>query len=271
MELDRRVLLATIAALPLAACVHSFRDGARAGMGVATFNIWHDAGGHWPERRGLLTTALRDADADVVALQEVLEDAKKGLPNQAETLARDLGYTEVHFVAPEPEGAPRRYGNAILTRLPVIEVARRRLEPLSDYRTAIRVRVRTGSGPVDIVATHLAWQPEAAAVRARQLADLLGWLPNDGTPLVIMGDFNAPLDDPGLAAMGPPRFTSALAPGAAPTTLNPARGHAPRVIDHIFADAATFAVSDARVIGDAPTGGEYPSDHFGVAARLTRR
>ena len=43
------------------------------------------------------------------------------------------------------------------------------------------------------------------------------------------------------------------------------------MIDHIFADAATFAVSGARVIGDAPTGGEYPSDHFGVAARLTRR
>ena len=270
-KLDRRVLLATIAALPLAACAHRLPVDAKRSIGVATFNIWHDAGGHWPVRRALLVAALRAADADVIALQEVLEDAKKGLPNQAETLASDLGYPQVHFVAPEPDGAPRRYGNAILTRLPVIEVARRRLEPLSDYRTAIRVRVRTGSGPVDIVATHLAWQPEAAAVRAQQLADLLGWLPADGTPLVIMGDFNAPLHDPGLAAMGPPRFTSALAPGAAPTTLNPARGHAPRVIDHIFADAATFAVSGARVIGDAPTGGEYPSDHFGVAARLTRR
>jgi len=270
-KLDRRALLATIAALPLAACAHPFPDRARVGIGVATFNIWHDAGGHWPARRALLVAALRGADADVIALQEVLEDAKKDLPNQAETLARDLGYAEVHFVAPEPEGAPRRYGNAILTRLPVIEVARRRLEPLSDYRTAIRVRVRTASGPVDIVATHLAWQPEAAAVRAQQLADLLAWLPADGTPLIIMGDFNAPLDDPGLAAMGRPRFTSALAPGAAPTTLNPARGHAPRVIDHIFADAATFAVSGARVIGDTPLGGEYPSDHFGVAARLTRR
>ncbi|HWT43884.1 MAG TPA: hypothetical protein VN152_14650, partial [Sphingopyxis sp.] len=62
-----------------------------------------------------------------------------------------------------------------------------------------------------------------------------------------------------------------LAPGAAPTTLNPARGHAPRVIDHIFADAANFAVSGTRVMGDTPTDGEYPSDHFGVAARLTRR
>lgn len=269
-ELDRRLLLAAMAALPLAACAHRIGGSAPGDLGVATFNIWHDAGGQWPKRLQLLTAALRAADADVIALEEVLEDAGKGPPNQAITIARDLGYAEVHFVAPDPEGAPRRFGNAILTRLPVIEVARRKLEPLSDYRTAIRVRVRTAGGPVDVVATHLAWQPEAAAVRAQQVADLLAWLPQDGTPLVIMGDFNAPLDDPGLAALGPPRFTSALAPGAAPTTLNPARGHAPRVIDHIFADSAHFAVATAQVIGSDAVDGEYPSDHFGVAARLTR-
>lgn len=270
VRLDRRALLAAMASLPLAACAHRRPGGTAQGLGVATFNIWHDAGGQWPARLELLTAALRAVDADVIALQEVLEDASKGLPNQADTIARALGYA-AHFVAPEPEGSPKRYGNAILTRLPVIEVARRALEPLSDYRTAIRVRVQSESGPIDIVGTHLAWQPEAAAVRAEQLANLLAWLPTDRIPLIVMGDFNAPLGDPGLRAMGPPRFTSALPAGAAATTLNPARGHAPRVIDHIFAETAAFAVADARVIGDQPVAGEYPSDHFGVAARLTRR
>jgi endonuclease/exonuclease/phosphatase family metal-dependent hydrolase len=270
-ELDRRALLAAMAGLPLAACAHRMGAASTGELGVATFNIWHDAGGQWPKRLPLLVAALRGADADVIALEEVLEDAGKGLPNQAVTIARELGYPEVHFVAPDPEGAPKRFGNAILTRLPVIEVTRRKLAPLSDYRTAIRVRVRTDRGPVDVVAVHLAWQPGAAAVRAEQIADLLAWLPRDGTPVVVMGDFNAPLDDPGLAAMGPPRFTSALAPGAAPTTLNPARGHAPRVIDHIFAESAHFAVAAAKVIGSAAVDGEYPSDHFGVAARLMRR
>lgn len=270
-ELARRALLAGIAGLPLAACARHMGTRTAARFGVATFNIWHDAGGQWPKRLPLLTAALRAADADVIALEEVLEDAAKGLPNQAATIARDLGYAEAYFVAPDPEGAPKRFGNAILTRLPVIEVARRKIEPLTDYRTAIRVRVRTADGPVDVVATHLAWQPEAAAVRAEQIADLLAWLPQDGTPLIVMGDFNAPLDDPGLAAMGPPRFVSALAPGAAPTTLNPARGHAPRVIDHIFAESAHFAVGTAKVIGSEAVDGEYPSDHFGVAAQLMRR
>lgn len=268
---ERRAVLAGIAALPLAGCARGLTGGADDSLKVATFNIWHDAGGQWPKRLELLTSALRSVDADVIALQEVLEDAGKDLPNQADTIAAELGYPEVHFVAVEPEGAPKRYGNAILTRLPVIEVARRKLEPLSDYRTAIRIRVQTGAGPVDVVGTHLAWKPDQGPVRAQQLADLLAWLPDDGTPLIVMGDFNAPLDDPGLKAMGPPRFVSALPPGAAETTLNPARGHEPRVIDHIFAERSAFAVAEAWVIGNQPVGGEYPSDHFGVAATLTRR
>ncbi|MDZ3832187.1 MAG: endonuclease/exonuclease/phosphatase family protein [Sphingopyxis sp.] len=272
-KVDRRSLLAALAALPVAACARGLPDVAPATtkpLRVATFNIWHDAGGRWPVRRELLTAALRAADPDVIALQEVLQDAAKGLPNQADTIATSLGYPTVHFVAPEPEGAPKRYGNAILTRLPVIEVARRKLEPLDDYRTAIRVRVQSTAGPVDIVATHLAWQPEAGAVRARQVADLLGWLPGDGVPTLLMGDFNAPLDDPGLADLSP-RFASALPPGAATTTLNPAQGHAPRVIDHIFVEPGAFAVRDARIIGDQPVGEDYPSDHFGVVAQLERR
>lgn len=268
-EFDRRTILAGIAAIPFSGCALHAASLATS-IGIATFNIWHDAGGNWPARLALLTAALRAADADVIALQEVLEDAGKGLPNQASTIANALGYPEVHFVAVESEGAPKRYGNAILTRWPVIEIARRRLEPLSDFRTAIRLRVQIGSEPVDIVATHLAWQPEAAAVRTQQATDLLDWLPDDAVPRIIMGDFNAPLDDPGLRAFGLPRFASALPRGATATTLNPERGHKPRVIDHIFVERSKFVVTDAHIIGDTPVNGEYPSDHFGVVARVAR-
>ena len=267
----RRGVLAGLAGLPLAGCVSGLAETSPRAFTVATFNIWHDAGGNWPVRRRLLADALRDVDADIIALQEVLEDAGKGLPNQAETLARELDYPEPHFVAVEEAGAAKRYGNAVLTRLPVIEVARRKLQPLSDFRTAIRVRVAAAGAPVDVVATHLAWQADAGAVRAKQVADLLAWLPNGGVPLILMGDFNATLDDAGLAALGPPRFVSALPAGAASTTLNPAQGHGPRVIDHIFVEQSAFAVEEARVIGDVATDGVYPSDHFGVAARVTPR
>ena len=264
--LDRRSLLLAAAALPLSACATG-RASKSAELRVATFNIWHDAG-NWAARLPLIVEALRETDADVIALQEVLEDADKGLPNQAETIASMLGGYSVRFVAADPVGARRRYGNALLSRLPIIGEASRKLEPLDDYRTAVRVRVSAHGRPVDLVATHLAWQPEAAAVRARQVADLMSWLPQDGVPLIVLGDFNAPLADPGLAALTSPRFLSALPQGATPSTLNPAKGHQERVIDHIFVEARWFAAADARRIGDRPVGGEYPSDHFGVAATL---
>ena len=263
---DRRGVLASATALALSAWAGG-RTATRPVLRVASFNIWHDAG-DWPARLPLLVEALRATDADVIALQEVLEDAGKGLPNQAETLARALGGYSAHFFSTDPPGARRRYGNAILTRLPVLAEASKKLEPLNDYRTALRVRVSAQGRPVDFVVTHLAWQPDAGAVRAQQVADLMAWLPADDTPLVVLGDFNAPLSDPGLAALTSPRFVSALPPGATTTTLNPAKGHAERVIDHIFVERDRFTVIDARRFGDRPVGEVHASDHFGVAATL---
>ncbi|RZJ97013.1 MAG: glycosyl hydrolase, partial [Brevundimonas sp.] len=235
-----------------------------------TFNIWHNQG-DWAARQPLLIEALRAVDADVIALQEVLEDAAVGLPNQARTLADALGGYEMHFVSTDPEGAPRRYGNAILSRMPVLAHDSKKLEPLDDYRTALRIRAAVGDRTVDIVDTHLAWQQDAQAVRARQIGDLLGWLPNDGTPLIVMGDFNAVQEDAGLNVLTGQRFFSALPRGAVPTTLNPAKNHPNRVIDHIFVETAHFAPGAWSLLGDNPVNGEYPSDHFGVAATVTLR
>jgi len=271
--IDRRTLLGALAGTPLAAALTScatLSGGGGRDLKLVCFNIWHNQG-DWAARQPLLVEAIWAADPDVIALQEVLEDAAVGLPNQARTIADALGGYEMHFVSTDPEGAPRRYGNAILSRLPVLAHESKKLEPLDDYRTAIRARVSVDGRAVDVVNTHLAWQPDQAPVRAQQIADLMAWLPQDGTPLVVMGDFNAVQEDAGLKALTGPRFFSALPRGAAETTLNPAKGHAPRVIDHIFAEAAHFEPVSAAVIGDAPTGGEYPSDHFGVAASIRLR
>lgn len=240
-------------------------------LSVATFNIWHNQG-DWTARQTLLVQALMQADADIIALQEVLEDAAIGLENQALGLAGALSTHgrpySVHFESTDPEGATRRYGNAILSRLPVVSHEGRRLLPLNDYRTALRVRVDLSGRPVDIVNTHLASQAGAGAVRALQVTDLLAWLPRDNIPLVILGDFNATLQEVSLAPLTAPEFFTALAGNTAPTTLNPAKGHQSRVIDHIFAQASAFLPLGASVFGDSPVDGEYPSDHFGVKATL---
>lgn len=268
--IDRRILLAGIAAAPLAACASIPATDGRRDLKLVTFNIWHNQG-DWAARLPLLVAAIRAEDPDVIALQEVLEDAAVGLPNQARTIADALGGYEVHFVSTDAEGAPRRYGNALLSRLPVVGFDTRKLEPLDDYRTAVRVRVSMGGRLVDVVNTHLAWQEDAAAVRARQIQDVVSMLPRDGTPLIVMGDFNAVQEDAGLAALTGPRFFSALPRGTVATTLNPAKEHPNRVIDHIFVEADRFEPVQASVIGMTPTDGEYPSDHFGVAATVRLR
>lgn len=271
MIIDRRSLLmaggglASLAAL--GGCVaHTPLSGGR-DMTLVTFNIWHDAG-DWAARLPLLVDALRRTDADVIALQEVLQNDARGLANQADTIAAMLGGYSVHFYSFDPPGSAKRYGNAILTRLPVLEESGRRLDPESDYRTALRLRLSLTGRPVDVVVTHLASQSDAGAVRRRQIDDLLGWVPRDGTPLVVTGDFNAELADPELAPMAPPRFASALPTDTVTTTLNPAKGHSERVIDHIYVERDRWRVIDATRIGDKPVDGEYPSDHFGVSARL---
>lgn len=268
--IHRRSLLAGLAATPMAACATTPAGSAGLELKLVTFNIWHNQG-DWDARLPLLVAAIRAEGPDVVGLQEVLEDAAVGLPNQAQTIADVLGGYSVHFVSTDPEGAPRRYGNAVLSRRPVVEVDSRKLQPLDDYRTALRVRIALGRQSVDVINTHLAWQADAAAVRARQIADLVSMLPQDDTPLIVMGDFNAVQEDAGLSALTGPRFFSALPRGAAQTTLNPARGHPDRVIDHIFAEADRFAPVRAGVIGSSPLNGEYPSDHFGVAATVSVR
>lgn len=271
--IDRRILLAGLAAAPMAACATSPVTPTTPGgteLKLVSFNIWHNQG-DWAARLPLLVAAIRAEDPDVIGLQEVLEDAAVDLPNQAQTLADALGGYSVHFVSTDPDGAPRRYGNALLSRLPVTGFDSRKLHPLDDYRTAIRIRVSLAGRTVDVINTHLAWQADVAAVRARQIADLVSMLPQDGTPLIVMGDFNALQEDAGLTALTGPRFFSALPRGSAETTLNPARGHPDRVIDHIFAETAGFALVRASVIGSDPVNGEYPSDHFGLAATVSVR
>ena len=269
--LDRRTLIAGLTVSPFAAsaCATTPASDGR-DLKLVTFNIWHNMG-DWAARQPLLIDAIRAADADVIALQEVLEDAAVSLPNQARTVADALGGYEMHFCSTDPEGAPRRYGNAILSRLPVLTHDWKKLEPLDDYRTALRTRVSAHGRAIDIVNTHLAWQADAAPVRARQIADLMAWLPDDGTPLIAMGDFNAVQEDAGLNGLTGERFFSAMPRGSVPTTLNPAKGHTDRVIDHIFAERARFAPGPWALLGATPTDGEYPSDHFGVAATVSLR
>ncbi len=268
----RRRLLALAAVLPLAACAAIPAADSRAELTVITFNIWHDMG-DWPARRPLVIAALRDMDADVIALQEVLQDA--GLPNQAEDIARALGGYSVHFVSVDPPGQARRYGNAVLTRLPVLETGEQRLRPLEDSRTLATVRVSVNGRPVRIAATHLHHTPEGGAMRTSQITDVLAAIaPLDDAPAILLGDFNASADAPEFMSVRA-SFVDALQnadpAAAARSTLVTDHGHRSERIDHIFVQRGRFDILSARLAADQPVAGVWPSDHVAVVARLRVR
>ncbi len=242
-------------------------------LAVVTLNLWHDKG-DWPARQALIVDALRALQPDVVALQEVIEHER--LPNQARTIAEALGYRYV-FVSSDDIGKPQRYGNAILTRHAVLDTDWKKLAPLDDFRTIGRVRIAVGDRAVNVYATHLHWTDAGGAIRATQVADALDWITAtaDGAPSLLLGDLNAPMSAPELQALLA-RFADAY--GAVhPGMRDDDRAHstlrlgdyAAKHVDQVLAQRDAFAPVEARVILDrASAAGVWPSDHYGVFARV---
>lgn len=239
---------------------------------IVTLNLWHDQN-DWLRRQAMIVDALAQLQPDVIVLQEVLQH--ETLPNQAASLAERLGYDH-HFIATEPEDAPRRYGNAVLSRHPIVTRGGTKLRPFDDYRTAIHVRIDVGGALIDVYGTHLHHTTEGAAIRMEQVDDLLAFIRsrNEGAPMLLAGDFNAAVQAPELSALHA-EFVDVYgamherATAQHPTTLNPNAGHPPRRIDHVFAERGRFTPLSAQIILDRPgDDGLWPSDHFGVVARL---
>ncbi|HRX52292.1 MAG TPA: endonuclease/exonuclease/phosphatase family protein [Candidatus Krumholzibacteria bacterium] len=261
------VRLGVLALIALVAGPSAGRAGSPPPLTAVTLNLWHDQH-DWPARLPVILSALREAEPDVILLQEVLQH--DGLPNQARTLADSLGF-HMEFFTVDPADGPKRYGNAVLTRRPVTARFERKLAPLDDWRVAGLVRVDVDGRPLDIAVTHLHHTPEGWAIRAEQTADLLDFLAEvrgDG-PLLLGGDFNAQADAPELAPLFG-TLTDAfgtLHPGAENvTTLNTAYGHQPERIDHLLTSAELTPVASGLLL-DRPVGGVWGSDHFGVWAR----
>ena len=243
-------------------------------LDMVTFNLQHDRE-DWPRRRKVIAAELQRLQPDAIALQEVIE--KPRVRNQAQWLAAQLGY-QYQFVSTDPPGAEKRYGNALLTRRPVLARGEHLLQPLGDYRTVAHLRIDIDGRPVNLYATHLHERADAQgqATRRRQVDDLLQYISASAAqaPVVIAGDFNALVDAGDLSELrsrygdsfGSVHVNNDL---AAVSTLNRDYYSAPSRIDHIFFQQEGLLAREARLLFDQPdAGGLWASDHYGVWARL---
>ena len=183
---------------------------------LVTFNIHHGVGGD--ERHDLprLAKLLHSVDADVICLQEVdrhYGDRSEDV-DQALLLSRALDMQLAWGPAidePRPDGQPRQYGNALLSRLPILVSDVHRLPGGGEPRSALRTMLELDGGTLWVTATHLTTR--SAPERAEQVAALAGLHTERMEGGVLVGDFNAPPDAPELAALQE-RFSQAweLAP-----------------------------------------------------------
>ena len=92
---------------------------------------------------------------------------------------------------PAPDDVP--YGNALLSRWPILAYAAHHLAPTVSYgrRGLLETRVLLPSGqPFTVYVTHLDHRSEA--IRLEQWASANTWLLRDrGRPHLLLGDFNA--------------------------------------------------------------------------------
>ena len=249
-------------------------EPAAVSVSVVTFNLHHDRE-DWPERRRVIQRELERLQPDVVALQEVIQ--KPHVRNQAAWLARKLGYDYL-FVSTDPPGRFKRYGNALLTRRPVLARNEHLLKPLTDYRTVGHLRVDVDGRAVNVYATHLNERSDDAGkrIRGEQIADLLAFVARTSgdAPVVIAGDFNAQVDAGDLSPLrqrfgdsyGSVHVNNEL---AQVSTLNRHYFDAPRRIDHVFFQQDQLVAREARLLFDEPYAeGRWASDHYGVWTRL---
>jgi endonuclease/exonuclease/phosphatase family metal-dependent hydrolase len=165
---------------------------ARAGVvrfRVASYNIHRSIGTDGrcdPER---VAAVIRELGCDPVGLQEV-DNTPGAAPTsmQLEYLERATGMTAVAGLRLVSHLG--HYGNALLTRRPVISVRRHDLSVTRyEPRGALDVELEIDGRLVRFVTTHLGLSPGERRKQMQRLLTILASTPED-EPLVLLGDIN---------------------------------------------------------------------------------
>jgi endonuclease/exonuclease/phosphatase family metal-dependent hydrolase len=172
---------------------------------LVTFNTHHGVGDDTRHDLPRLARVLAAADADVICLQEVdrhFGDRSEDV-DQALLLSRalDMQLAWGPAIDQPRDGEPprRQYGNALLSRLPVLVSDVHPLPGGGEPRSALRTMIELDGGTLWVTTTHLSTGPPER--RGEQVAALAALHTGPMEAGVLVGDFNAGPDAPELAAL----------------------------------------------------------------------
>ena len=158
---------------------------------VATYNIHKCQGLDRRVRPKRIADVLKEIDADIIALQEVVgmdETARER--NQVRAIAEELGFD--FRIGENRRHRGGAYGNAVLSRLPFLEdrnhdITWRQREP----RGCLQVTLSSNNGAhVHIYNVHLGTAFFERRSQAHRLLEVIHNHSTPEVPRIILGDFN---------------------------------------------------------------------------------
>ena len=159
---------------------------------AATYNVHACVGRDGRYDADRVAAVIAELDADVVALQEFTYPASVALETRSPVVFVALDRYEC-ALGPTRQRTRRAvlecFGNALLTRHPIVEVHRidlsmERREP----RGALAATIDAGGAPLHVLATHLGLRIHERRFQVSQILEYLDSV-RDST-VVVLGDFN---------------------------------------------------------------------------------
>ena len=160
---------------------------------ILTFNIQSGLG--IDNRRSLprIAWVIKCSGADLVGLQETDKYMKRsGFSFQARKLANILGMNYFFGGAWKPSFFSC-FGNAILSKHPIIEYKNTLLPGTGEQRAMLETVIAINNQQIRFCNTHLGLSVGAREEQVGKIIELLGDL---GLPTILTGDFNTTPDDP---------------------------------------------------------------------------
>jgi endonuclease/exonuclease/phosphatase family metal-dependent hydrolase len=165
---------------------------ASASLRVATYNVHGCVGRDGRRDPDRVATVIAELDADIVALQEFTYPASIALETRTPSFLATMDRYQC-ALGPTRERTRQTvaecFGNALLTRHPILEVhrldlSRERYEP----RGALAATIDLGDAQLHVLATHLGLRIHERRFQVQQILDYLDSVRN--TSVVVLGDFN---------------------------------------------------------------------------------
>jgi len=224
---------------------------------VATYNVHACVGTdgrHDPER---VASVIDELQADVVALQEFTYPATVAIETRKPVGFATLGDYEC-ALGPTRQNTTQCFGNALLTRHPIVEVHRLDLSvERREARGALAATLDVGGRPLHVLAAHLGLRLHERRFQVRRILEHLESVQR--TLFVVLGDFNDWLPGRSVVHVLDERLGRPPRPRSFP-------GRWPIVpLDRIWVDPS---VSLRRMFAHATPTSRVASDHLPVVADI---